>query len=99
MNESATTGNSVLILLLQIAAIGQLSVAMLNLFLVRLLGWKEELTRIPLLMREVFMVHAWFITVTLAIFGLITWRFAKELADGTNAIGLWLAAGIGIFWS
>jgi hypothetical protein len=86
-------------LLLQAAAALQLGVALLNLFLVPLLKWKEELARAPLLLREVFQVHAWFISVTLAIFGLITWRFAGELATRPNQIGTWLAASIGIFWA
>ena len=72
---------------LYIAAVAQLSVAVLNLFLVRIMKWEEEVARMPQLVREVFHVHAWFITVTLAIFGVVTIRFADELA-----------AGIGIFW-
>jgi hypothetical protein len=84
---------------LQAVAALQLGVALLNLFLVPLLKWKEDLSRAPLLLREVFQVHAWFISVTLTIFGLLTWRFAGELATHSNAIGVWLAAGIGIFWA
>jgi hypothetical protein len=85
-------------ILLKTAATLQLGIAVLNLFLVPLLNWKEKLARAPLLLREVFQVHAWFISVTLALFGLLTWRFAAELAMRANAIGVWLAAGIGIFW-
>ena len=88
-----------LFILLHAAAALQLAVALLNLFLVPLLKWKEDLARAPLLLREVFHVHAWFISLTLTIFGLITWRFAGELAANANAIGGWLAAGIGIFWA
>jgi hypothetical protein len=84
---------------LQAAAALQLGVALLNLFLVPLLKWKEELARTPLLLREVFQVHAWFISVTLTIFGLLTWRFAGEFATHANAVGVWLAASIGIFWA
>ena len=83
---------------LYIAAAAQLSVAVLNLFLVRIMKWEEEVARMPQLVREVFHVHAWFITITLAIFGVVTIRFAGELAAGTNSLGRWLAAGIGIFW-
>ena len=91
--------SSPLLIFLQAAAALQLSVALLNLFLVPLLKWKEDLARTPLLLREVFQVHAWFISVTLTIFGLLTWRFAGELASHANAIGVWLVAGIGIFWA
>jgi hypothetical protein len=60
---------SSLTICLLIAAAAQPGIARLNLFLVRLLGWKENLDRLPLLIREVFHVHAWFISVTLAAFG------------------------------
>ena len=55
-------------LLLQIVGALQLAIAVLNLFLVRLLHWQKDLSRMPLLLREVFQVHAWFISVTLTIF-------------------------------
>ena len=83
---------------LQIAAALQLAIAILNLFLVRVLNWKEDLARQPLLLREVFQVHAWFISLTLLIFATITWRFADELALGSHEFCRWLAAGVGIFW-
>ena len=83
---------------LYIAAAAQLSVAVLNLFLVRIMKWEEEVARMRQLVREVFHVHAWFITIPLAIFSVVTIRFVEELAAGTNNLGRWLAAGIGIFW-
>src|SRR5205823_8886001 len=88
-----------LLFLLQVAATLQLSVAALNLFLVPLLKWKEEVARMPLLLREVFQVHAWFISVTLTIFAVLTWRFADEFAGGAVPVCRWLAAGIGVFWA
>lgn len=87
-----------LILFLKVAAALQLSVAALNLVLIRLMGWKDELGRLSLLVREVFQVHVWFISVTLGLFGILTWRFAGEMTAGANAVGQWLAAGIGLFW-
>src|SRR2546423_15073932 len=91
--------NTHFLVLLQIAATLQLGVAVLNLFLVRLLHWREDLSRMPLLLREVFQVHVWFISLTLAIFGVMTWRFAGEIVSGQNLVAQWLAAGIGIFWA
>jgi hypothetical protein len=84
--------------LLEIVGGLQLAIAMLNLFLIPLLKWKEELSRVPMLLREVFQVHLWFISITLTIFGVITCRFANELAMGNNPLGHWLAAAIGFFW-
>ena len=86
-------------LFLQLAAALQLGVAVMNLFLVRILKWREQVAAMPLLLREVFQVHAWFISVTLAIFGTLTLRFAGELASGANPIGQWLCAGMGMFWA
>ena len=83
---------------LSIAAAAQLAIAVLNLFLVRIMKWEEPVARMPQLVREVFHVHAWFITITLVIFGVVTIRFAGELAAGTSDLGRWLVCGIGLFW-
>ncbi len=91
--------NTAVPIILRSAAALQITVAVLNLFLVPLLKWKEELQRSPLLLREVFQVHAWFISITLAIFGVITWRFAQDVALHVNPIGEWLAGAIGVFWA
>ncbi len=85
--------------LLRIAAAAQLAIALLNLFLVRLLDWKADLDRLPLLLREVFHVHCWFISITLGIFGVMTLRFAEAMAGSSNQACRWLSAGIGIFWA
>jgi len=80
------------------AAALQLGVAVLNLFLFRILRWKNELARMPLLLSEVIQVHTWFISITLAIFGVLTWRFALQMASKTDPICRWLAACIAFFW-
>ncbi|SRR5258708_6186275 len=85
--------------LLLAAALAQLAVAVLNLFLVRLLKWEQDFLRLPLLLREVFQVHKWFISVTLTIFALMTWRFAWEMARHENPVLQWLSACIGAFWA
>lgn len=84
---------------LLLAAIGQFSVAILNFNLPRILRWTDDLARLPLLLREVFYVHAWFISVTLLIFAAVTGRFAGELAAGAEPVYRWLACGIGAFWA
>ena len=84
--------------LLTLCAALQIAAAALNLFLIRLLNWKEDLERLSLLPRQVFLVHLWFISLTLLIFGGLTWRFAEEIAGGSNAVASWLAGGIALFW-
>ena len=86
-------------IVLYVVAAAQLGVAVVNLFLVRLLGWRTDLERMPLLIREVFVVHAWFISTTLAIFGAITLRFAPDFAAASHEVFRWLAGGIGFFWA
>ena len=83
---------------LRFAAVTQIGVALLNLALIRIMKWKPELERMPLLIREVFQIHCYFISITLTIFGVITWRFASEIALAASGIAVWLAIGIGVFW-
>ncbi len=92
------TKPSLLELGLRAAAIAQFGIALLNFSLVRIMKWKPDLDRLPLLIREVFQVHLIFISVTVATFAVLTWRFAREMATGTSPIAVWLAAAIGIFW-
>ena len=90
---------SALIVALKTVAALQIGIALLNLFIERLLGWRAELERADRLLREVFRVHSWFISVTLALFGSLTWRFAEETALGGNDACRWLSTGIGLFWA
>jgi len=90
--------NEYLVAILKFCAVVQIGVAILNLFLPRLLNWHAELKKLSLLPREVFHVHLWFISLVLLIFGVMTWRFATDIANGSELIGRWLAASIGLFW-
>ncbi len=83
---------------LQTVAGFQLGIAILNLFLPRILLWKPDLDRMALLPRQVFYVHSWFISLTLVIFAVLTWRFASEMATGTNPVCVWLDGSISFFW-
>lgn len=84
--------------LLRYAAWAQLFLFVVNFGLVRMMGWKAELEKLPLLAREVFHVHLWFVGLTCAIFGGLTWRFAPEMAAGGSVPLRWLAGAIGAFW-
>jgi len=85
-------------LALRAAALAQLAVAILNLFLIRIMKWKPHLERAPLLISEVFRIHVVFISITLSIFGALTWRFAYEIARVSSPLTIWLAVAIGLFW-
>ena len=88
---------SILQTALQVAGAMQLGIAVLNLGLSRILDWEKDLAALPLLIREVFHVHTWFISITLTIFAVMTWRFLDELT--TNPACRWLAAAAGFFWA
>src|SRR5947207_2837656 len=90
--------DSILHIALRVAAIAQFTVAILNLFLIRIMKWKPDLDRAPLLIREVFRIHVVFISITLAIFAVLSWRFVHEIASAANPLAIWLAVAIGIFW-
>lgn len=59
-------------LALQVAAVAQLAIAVINLSLVRLMKWQADLERMPLLIREVFGVHVIFITITVGTFAILS---------------------------
>lgn len=90
---------SLIELALRAAAITQFGIALLNFSLVPLMGWKADLARLPLLVREVFQVHLIFISISVALFATLTWRFGREMAGSTDPLAAWLATAIGIFWA
>lgn len=78
--------------------LGQLTISLLNLRLVQILRWQQELHAMPLLLREVFHVHKYFISLTVALFGTWTILFAEKMASGSDPVANALAAGIALFW-
>jgi len=84
--------------LLRLVAVMQLGLAVLGLCLPAILKWKPDMERMSLLVREVFEIHAWFIAITLVIWGGLTWQFAPEMAHAPTALSRWLCAAIGLFW-
>ena len=84
---------------LRLAAAGQIFIAFLGPMIPKMLGWREAIARMPLLVREVFWVHTWFIGLTCGIFGLITWVFAPDLAHPAHEMMRWFSFAIGLFWA
>ena len=83
---------------LRLAAAGQLFIAILGPMLPRLLGWGDAIGRMPLLVREVFWIHTFFIGLTCAIFGTLTWVFAEDIALPHHEMIRWFAFSVGLFW-
>jgi hypothetical protein len=92
--------NSMAILLpwfLMAASVAQIVIALLNLSLVRLLGWERELDRLSLLPRQVFHVHAWFVSITLMLFACFSLRFAQVM--NAELPCRWMAGLVAAFWA
>ena len=58
---------------------------------------RENLAKVSPMIRNVFIVHWIYILLTLAIFSVLCFRFAPELA-GASRLGHFLSAAIALFW-
>jgi hypothetical protein len=74
-----------------------LLLAALNLYVPRRFGWAAELQRLSLFTRQVFVVHAGFIVLTLVLFGLLSLALADELLE-PSSLARAVLAGLTLFW-
>lgn len=86
-----------LLLLLWLAGFVQLAIASANLFLPAKLKYRENLSRVSPIIRQVFVVHSVYIVGVVLLFAAVTFGFAGELASG-HGLGRFLAAAIALFW-
>jgi len=75
----------------------QLVILAANFFLPRKLRCSENLSRVSLMIRSVFVVHWIYIALVLGIFSALSFWFAPELA-GASRLGRFLSAAIAVFW-
>ncbi len=76
----------------------QVVIAALNLALPRILGWQAAIAAMPLLVREVFHVHSWFISATLVIFAVLTFACADAMTRGDTEAAM-IAWCVAAFWA
>lgn len=86
-----------LLLLLWLAGFVQLAIASANLFLPAKLKYRENLSRVAPIIRQIFIVHSVYIVGVVLLFAAMTFGFAGELASG-HGLGRFLAASIAVFW-
>lgn len=84
-----------LILALWIAGFVQLAIALANFVLPRKLNYRDNLSRLAPMVRQIFIVHSGYIVVLVAATSL---AFAPELAGG-RGLGRFLAASMAVFWA
>ena len=75
-----------------------LALAALNTLLPKRLHWKEELDRLSLLNRQIFLVHALFIGLILVLTGTLSLVYANSLLEPTS-LGRAILSGLVVFWS
>ena len=82
---------------LWLAAFVQVLIAASNFFLPRKLKYQQNLEGVAPIIRQIFVVHSFYIVGVLLLFAALTAGFAPELASG-RGLGRFLAAGIAVFW-
>lgn len=86
-----------LLLLLWIAGFVELAIASANFFLPAKLNYRENLSRVSPIIRQIFVVHSAYIVAVILFFAVVTFAFAGELASG-RGLGRFLATTIAVFW-
>lgn len=81
----------------RLAGVLLLALAALHPFLPARLRWKEELARLSLLNRQIFLVHVFFIGLVLALMGSLC-AFAPGLLVARGPLARLLAGGCAVFW-
>ena len=87
----------VLFLALWLAGFVQLAMAFANLFIPKKLNYRENLSRVAPIIRQIFVVHSVYIVGVVLLFAVLTFGFAAELASG-RGLGRFLAAAMAFFW-
>jgi hypothetical protein len=75
----------------------QLSIAVSNLWVPRILHYRDNLAKVSAIVRQVFTVHAIYLVLVLLAFSALSIFFAPELA-GANSLGRFLSAFLAVFW-
>lgn len=83
--------------LLRIAGVLQIAIALAHIPFARWFNWRTELGALSLLNRQIFYVHAFFIALTVLLFGLLAVGAPSALREPGLLAGL-VTGGIAAFW-
>lgn len=83
-------------LLIQTAGALQLVIAFANFFAPAKLHYKENLAKVSLIVRQIFLVHSAFIVLVLTGFGVMCLLFPQDLCAG--GLGKFLVSFLALFW-
>lgn len=82
---------------LRIAGALLLLLAAAHVFFPKQLGWKEDLPKLTLLNRQIFLVHVGFIMLILILFGVLALGFAADLV-APSRLAKAVLGGLTLFW-
>ncbi|MFY9820955.1 MAG: hypothetical protein WAM82_06205 [Thermoanaerobaculia bacterium] len=82
---------------LRIAGALLLLLAAAHVFFPKQLGWKEDLAKLTLLNRQIFLVHVGFIVLILILFGVLALGFATDLM-APSRLAAAVLGGLTLFW-
>jgi hypothetical protein len=86
-----------LVILIRIAGAVQACIFSANFLIPAKLRCRENLSYVTPMVRSIFIVHWAYILLVLAIFSVLCFGFAPELA-GASLMGRFLSAAIALFW-
>ena len=86
-----------LVIHLRVTGVLLAGLAILNVFVPRRFGWREELSRVSLVNRQIFQVHTIFLIVTLSLFSALLLTMADALVEPTR-LARAILLGLTLFW-
>jgi len=86
-----------LVLWLWVAGTIQMAIVLANAVLPAKLNVHEGMAGVPLFLRQVFVVHWVYIVLTVSLFSLVCFFFARDLAGGSR-LGRFMCVAMGVFW-
>lgn len=75
-----------------------LVLAIVHAFFPRWFGWREDLAKLSLINRQIFVVHTLFVVVVLAMLGVLMIFYANPLLR-SGEVGRAVFFGLGVFWA
>jgi hypothetical protein len=82
---------------LKVAGVLLISLAAAHPFFPAQFGWKEDLAKLTLLNRQIFLVHSFFIALTVAMMGCLALFLTPRLLDG-SPLARAVLGGLALFW-
>ena len=87
-----------IVMALWAAGIVQLAIFAANFYFPRKLQYRYGISSAPVIIRQIFYVHAGYVAAVVLLFAMVSFLYAPELSSGSG-LGRFLAAAICLFWA